>query len=173
MKINLKLQCEDVDLFEKIMDAAKILEGVFNSPQFKEKVLDFSYKNYTGALWWKKYFTVDGFYQSKMTNQQVYDKIMSGAEVLHPGADNEADITMVIDPRTNSRVIGYTYPGDKRQYLYINWARSMTAIEIASNMAHEWTHKLGFEHDYKATRLRPYSVPYGIGYIVEKLASEV
>lgn len=173
MKINLKVESADPFLIEKITDAGALLGEVLNSQEFKNKVLDFSYRNYTGYFWWKKWFTVNGFYQSGMTNEQVYEKIMSGSESRKPEADNEADIHVVVLNKTNSRVIGYTYPMVDTQYLYLNWAKMLTAVELASNMGHEWCHKLGFEHDFKSTRLRPYSVPYGIGNIISDIASKL
>jgi hypothetical protein len=39
-------------------------------------------------------------------------------------------------------------------------------------VAHEYCHKIGFEHSVQPTPSRPFSVPYGIGNIVEELANK-
>jgi hypothetical protein len=42
--------------------------------------------------------------------------------------------------------------------------------EVAGNLAHEWTHKLGFGHESAAEHD---SVPYGIGYIVREMGEKL
>jgi len=41
---------------------------------------------------------------------------------------------------------------------------------VAGNLAHEWTHKIGFDHKSAAEHD---SAPYAIGYIVDELAAKV
>ena len=49
---------------------------------------------------------------------------------------------------------------------------NFTPAEIAGNLAHEWMHKIGFDHDFNSTSRRPYSVPYAVGDLVESLAEQ-
>jgi hypothetical protein len=53
-----------------------------------------------------------------------------------------------------------------RAYFYVQ----MSALEWASTLAHEALgHSLGnYDHDYNPTDRRPYSVPYSIGFVIEK-----
>ena len=45
--------------------------------------------------------------------------------------------------------------------------------KVAGNIVHEWTHKLGFEHDFNSTARRNYSVPYAVGNIIQELVDSL
>lgn len=156
----------------KIMAACAHFERAFNSEEFKQFILNFSYKNTytTGRLWNKKTHTeiVNHFESTEMTNEQVYRTLMNGAETLSPEIDHEADIYLEIDRRDKHGVIGYTYPRTKWQYMYNWFFKSVTIEEIAGNLLHEYCHKLGFDHAYYNTPTRQYSVPYACGYFITK-----
>jgi hypothetical protein len=47
-----------------------------------------------------------------------------------------------------------------------------TPAEVAGNVFHEWTHKLGFGHDSRYSVSRNSSVPYALGYIMEELGKK-
>ena len=59
-------------------------------------------------------------------------------------------------------VVGYTSQGTPEITMNRSFFDGYTPAEIAGNMAHEWMHKLGFEHDFRATARRPDSVPYAV-----------
>jgi len=61
-----------------------------------------------------------------------------------------------------SRVYGYTYPDTSKIFINKKYFDGASICAVASNLAHEISHKQGFGHDYKATSRRPYSVPYSI-----------
>jgi len=103
---------------------------------------------------------------------EIYNHLMTGAEVLDPMADGEADIYLKIDRRNKRSVIGYTYGSTKWQWIYINWFRSFDPNEIAGNLSHEWCHKMGYKHAYKNNPTRKYSVPYAVGYFVRDFIGE-
>jgi hypothetical protein len=174
MPFKVKIEQEGLKQFEidKVMLAAERIEIVFNSDQFKEWCLNFYWteKICTGSLWWKKcrieqrkFF----HYNDGLTNFQVYNKIMAGKEDLSSdGVDNEADIFVKVDRSSRRGVIGYTYPSSKWQYIYGWVLNDWDFTDIASNLAHEWCHKVGFDHEYNKTYARQYSVPYAVGYYV-------
>lgn len=143
----------------KITEAAQIVEECFNSEYFKIAVLK---KETNHQL--KFHYTDD-------TNEQVYNKIMSGAEVLDQEEDNEADIFLELDNGFTWSAIGYTYPNTKWQWVYNRFFKRMTAAGLAGNIAHEWMHKIGYDHEFNWTPLREHSVPYWVGYFVEEYAS--
>lgn len=172
-KVTVKTSGLSPDEQNKIDLAAQRMELVFNSEEFKNFVLNFSYPvTYcSGRLWWKKCTTetrscfVDN---QGLTNFQIYNRLMSGAETLDQTPDSEADIFVEVDRRNRRGVIGYTYPSTKWQWIY-QWVLLRYSIfDIASNLAHEWCHKIGFDHSYKWTATREYSVPYAIGNFVSK-----
>ena len=47
-----------------------------------------------------------------------------------------------------------------------------TPAQVSRNMTHEWLHKIGFGHASSYSVSRDYSVPYGIGNIMERLAEK-
>lgn len=150
------------------------LAKAINSLKFKEFVLNFKYQywysyRYTVGIFWRKKnhsFQFNGFASTNLTNPEVYDLIMSGKEKLDPTADQEADIFLRVDRKNRRGVIGYTYPNTPFQYIYSWVLKKYTPEQIAGNLFHEWLHKVGFNHDFKATRNRPYSVPYACGKFV-------
>ncbi|MEX0798556.1 MAG: hypothetical protein WD025_03885 [Bacteriovoracaceae bacterium] len=147
----------------KIAKAVQILETVMNSSQFKEQVLNFTFKGE------QRFHRNNG-----MSNQEIYDHLMTGAEDLMPEADQTMnfDLTLYTSWNPWSSVKGYTKPDTMRIWLNTKFYRksSWSAIDVAANMAHEWTHKMGFGHAYDYNPDRPFSTPYAIGGIVGKVA---
>jgi hypothetical protein len=70
-------------------------------------------------------------------------------------------------------VVGYTYPDSARIWSNGNYFYSMTVNELAAHFVHEWLHKIGYDHDFKSTARRPYSVPYAVGDLVEVIADQL
>lgn len=140
-----------------------LLERIVNSEEFKQKVIHFSYNGQ------ETYVQNNG-----LTNLQIYNKILQAAEELpsQTPVNNAIDLQVQLYTSgwTGRNVIGYTNPSTSTIYMNTYFYNYATAAETASNMMHEWLHKLGFDHDYNSTTRRPYSVPYAIGYIVEKMA---
>ena len=138
----------------KLLKGLNYLQQVVNSDYFKTWVLNFE--------WMGK---VQFANNAGLTNEQVYDRIMSGVEVLRPERDNEMDIYLTIYNTyvTGRNVIGYTYPSSSMQYINRRFFAIFSPHQVAANLLHEWCHKIGFDHDFKATRARPFSVPYAVG----------
>ena len=168
-----KLETNGLTDFEldKVKRAADKMEAVFNSPEFKFWVINFSYDvvKTKGALWWKrsKYEHKPCFEDcNNLTNFQVFTKLMSGSESLDPTADETGNIFLTVDRRNKRGVIGYTYPTTKWQTIY-GWVLKEYSIDfIAGNLAHEYCHKAGFSHAYYNTPTRQYSIPYAVGAYV-------
>lgn len=68
-------------------------------------------------------------------------------------------------------VVGYRNPGDPTVYTNRRFHAGATACSRASNLTHEWSHVLGYGHDFKATVRRPKSVPYSINFAFQKCCS--
>ena len=148
---------------KKVRKAVKVLLDVMNSKEFKQEVLNYTFKG-------KKQFNNN----KGMTNQEIYDHLMTGAEDLIPEVDHTMnfDLTLYRSWNPFSQVRGYTNPNTKRIWIHKKFfrRRSWTPVDTAANMAHEWVHKMGFTHDYKKTKYRSMSVPYAVGKIVWKVA---
>lgn len=168
VKINITTKDLTAEENRKVNEAVQIAERVLNSDEFRIWCINHSYEKVTvtGKLWWKRTYKqkVYGFHDTNMTGKQVYDEIMAGKEVLDPVEDQEADIFLAVD--RNKRVIGYTYPNTKWQWVYSWVLDSWGPKDIAGNLIHEWCHKLGYSHEYNYTQNRQHSVPYAVGYYV-------
>lgn len=149
----------------KIKKAFVILEEVVNSPEFKNLILNFKWNG-------ERKFNNN----NNMSNLEIYQKFMSGAEILSPTADHKMnyDLTLYRSWNPFSGVYGYTNPDTKRIWINKKFfrKRSYTAVDVAANLCHEWVHKLGFTHTFNYNSDRPYSVPYGIGYLIEEVAKK-
>lgn len=153
---------------EKLSQATDLLETVINTESFKLEVMRHTYTQPGG--WFKRSRTLNAFRMTSLTPMQVYKKFMSGSERLEPHPDQEADIHITIDRRDAGDVLGYTYASTPMQWVYSSFFGRATIADIASNIAHEYCHKLGFTHESNYTKLRQYTVPYALGYIVKELA---
>lgn len=151
--------------YEKLMQAKDLVELIINSAAFKERILNFSYNG------------VKSFVQNNgMSNQQIYDDLMAGAEVYptQSSVDHKMDFDLALyKPKfyQSNNVLGYTDQSTSIIHINRNFYNQASVNEIAMNLVHEWVHKMGFDHDFKSTARRPYSVPYAVGYIVRDLGS--
>lgn len=142
-----------------ISKAAEALEQVVNSSEFKQRVLDFSYNG------------KNEFYQNAgLSNLEIYNRIQRAQEI----GTFQDDYMMTLNLYRYrapfwSKVLAYHIEFESRIYLnsrYLKWA---SVPQLANTIMHEWLHQLGFYHDYRSTKYRPYSVPYAIGEIVEDI----
>jgi len=146
---------------EKMNQAVARIKIVINSVDFKDRVLAHTFNGE------RKFHNNDG-----MTNEEIYEHIMIGAETLLPEEDREIDVDVTMYYKNNSTV-GYTYANTKRTWVNSKFFNKYTYAEVAKNVVHEWTHKLGFGHASNRTSSRPYSVPYAVGSIIEDLINEL
>jgi len=141
----------------KVDEAAKYIKSIFNSLEYKQEVLGHTYQG-------KQQF-VDN---RNLTNEEIYFHLMSGAEALNLVINYQMDVTLkMYYSRRNT--VGYTYPSDPIVYTNSKFHNNFDACRVASNVTHEWTHKMGFGHDSERTARRNYSVPYAHNSIIERL----
>jgi hypothetical protein len=143
----------------KIIKSERLLELVVNSPEFKEEILKADFHGET-SLW------------KNRANIEIYKHIMSGQETLRPEIDGVANVDLsVFNPNwKNKNVVGYTYMHVLTQWINRTYLRTRHYLYIASNILHEWGHKLGFQHDHKRTARRPFSICYQLNVILKKLS---
>ena len=146
---------------EKMKKALERLKVVINSQEFKNAVLNHTYQNQVTF--------VDN---NGMSNEEIYYTLLDGIEKLDPVLDNEVDLDITLYYSNNSTV-GYTYPDTHRIWVNNKFFSGYSLSKVAANAVHEWTHKLGFGHDYSKTTRRNYSVPYGVGTIVKQLIEKM
>jgi hypothetical protein len=160
-----KIKIERLDNFssdqksriEKIVDRT---EKIINSERFKNEIINYSQNGK------KSFENNDG-----LSNEDVFKKIMAGAEQLQPEENNEWNLHLQLRFRfwIFSSVTAYTTSSTKIITIYSNYFSRASDSDLAGTICHEYTHKLGFTHDVKATKTRPYSVPYAVGDICSLL----
>jgi hypothetical protein len=145
---------------KKLNTAFTLLEKVVNSNEFKDRVINF--KNRSGL---REYASNKG-----LTNEEIYQIFMEGRETLQPNTPGEMNYYLKLYYNPFSRVIGYT-SGDTN-LININWRffKNYQPSDVAANLAHEWVHKIGFDH---ASAKEHDSAPYAIGYIVGDMAKRI
>lgn len=146
----------------RLEEARVKLEICVNHPRFKQLFFQADFSGETSH--WKNKRRVD-----------IWNHFMSGAETLQPEIDNEADITQdIFNPSFRTRnTVGYTYKTVITQWINRKFFWAWKLVKIASNILHEWGHKLGFDHDFKRTARRPFSICYQLNRILEQVWSEV
>jgi hypothetical protein len=107
-----------------------------------------------------------------LSNAEIYKKIIEGSEKLNPGKDNEMDLELEVY-RESTNTVGYTYPSISRIFMNAKYLNQNKPHEVTTNMTHEWLHKMGFKHAQQKTPTRKYSVPYAVGYIMQRLAKKL
>lgn len=158
---NLSLRKFSADQEDKVLEAAELIRQVVASEEFKDAVLNHTYNGQ------KTFVDSQG-----LTNAQIYNKFLQGAEKLTPAKNNAMDVELELYYE-NTTTIGYTYPNTRRIWMNTKYFDRYTAAQVAGNLTHEWLHKLGFGHASSSTASRPYSVPYAIGYIMVRLINEL
>lgn len=142
----------------KVLAALDAIAEVVQSEEFRQAVL--SFKNNKGN---------PGFLENNgLSNAEIYELLLDGAEKLRPVPDRTLDLDLTWYYKNNSTV-GYTYPNSTRIWVNAKFYRKYQVPQIARNLFHEWTHKLGFGHQRKSNR--PWTVPYGLGKQMEKLVA--
>ena len=147
---------------EKVNQAADVVEQVLNSTEFQQAVYNHTYNG-------QKTFANN----DNETNPQIYERILKGHETYSSTDDHVAQLDLdLYTPAWYKKwtVVGYGIAGQPEIYMNSYYFNSFSVAEVAGNIAHEWMHKIGFDHDYKRTAQRPYSVPYAVGDIVIQLA---
>ena len=150
----------DRDQEEKMNTAIEILKLVIATDEFREQILNHTYN---GA----KTFVDNG----GLSNAQIYQVILDGAERLNGLRNNKMDVEVELYYESNN-IVGYTYPSTPRIWVNKKYFTSYTAAGVAHNLIHEWLHKLGFDHAATWSISRDYSVPYAIGNIVGKIGKK-
>lgn len=141
-------------------------ERAMNSKELKDSVI-----NYTCPLG-KVFESNAGF-----SNESIYEILYASVEVYHDEIDNTADLYLELVQKKKPYPsflktppeIGYGDHKEKEIYTYSWWLNQAKDWEYAGHIAHELSHKLGFDHDPKPTPTRIHSVPYAFQHIIETI----
>lgn len=161
-QVNIRLIERSFTPYQKniFAQAGTKLEEIINSRQFKK---------------WCMGYTFNPSWSQGKTNAEIFQDIIHGSESLTPGIDYVWNIQYVgyWSSWFRRRVIGYTYPNTiqiwfNKRHFSGNQARDIALV--AGNIAHEYMHKLGYDHSFRSNPTRPFTVPYAVGnYVSMKL----
>jgi hypothetical protein len=159
--VSLKLYDFKEEQEEKVLKAADLIRKIIVSEEFRKGILNHTYQG-------KKEFADN----LGLTNEEIYQKIMEGSEELRPGIDGKMDIELQVYYE-DTRTVGYTRPSVFRIWMNSKYLDRNGPAEVTTNMMHEWLHKLGFKHDIQHSDRRMNTVPYAVGYLMERLAKKL
>lgn len=147
---------------EKIKHAVAIIKKVIALKEFRDRILNFTYKG------------VNNFFDNEgMTNTEVYQKLLEGAERIgNTSKNNTLNVELELYHQSTN-TIGYTYPNTARIWMNTKYFNKYTPVKVADNLMHEWMHKIGFTHAVRWSKDRDHSVPYAVGYLIEELAAKL
>lgn len=137
-----------------------IIEKVVNDQAFREKILDAEFKD-------RRFLKVDGTIVNIDDNRKVLDMIIGGKEQYREeDADYEWDMSVALY-RSLTREVGHR----KRETIFTKKRKFRKATDeyVAAHWIHEYAHVIGFIHDFKNTEIRPFSIPYLIYDIAERM----
>jgi hypothetical protein len=121
-------------------------------------------KEFGDAVMAHTYLGKPGFASTGNTPPQVLQDARSGAE-------KTMGLTIEFKRHRSDNVTAWTYPTSK--VIWFNSTRlGRDDASVAQTFAHECQHKIGYGHDAKPTKRRPYSQPYVLGSIVKRLYKE-
>lgn len=145
---------------QKLDRATTLMANVLNSREFRDAVLS---AEFAGK---------PGFASDTRSPQEVYATIRAARENYTDAADGEVDLNLKLENFSwfQRHTVGYTTESSDTLTTNRRFYSGFDETEVAGHLAHEWLHKLGFEHDFNATARRPDSVPYELGELVERLA---
>jgi hypothetical protein len=150
---------------EKVQTGVNMIRAIVNSSEFYLKVRDFK-APFPGEIG----FHYDGNGIPDKLGKDVFAILEMGAESLSPTKDREIDALIDVGYGT---AIGYTFVGSRWQWINSWFLNSAKPHDIAGNIFHEWSHKLGFSHSFNRHPKRDYTVPYALGYIMRDMAKKL
>lgn len=159
-EVNIELVNATFEQEVKIREAIEIIKMVLATEEFRNKILNFTYKGQNAFV------DNRGF-----SNGQIYQLILNGAEALSPARNNQMDAEVEFY-HADTNVVGYTYRNTRRIWINTKFFETNTPAKVAHNLFHEWLHKIGFEHDVNWSQDRDASVPYAIGFIMGEVGKE-
>jgi hypothetical protein len=146
---------------QKMLESLAIFQQVMNDKDFQRSLLDTT-------------FLFDLPYDSMrtLTTKQIVDTLFSGKEWFRPYVDHTANINWECNQRKHkpplTTTIGYGNESDSIFHTYIFYIRNNEISDIVNNLAHEWSHKIGFDHQKRNHPGRENTVPYLFGNLVER-----
>lgn len=143
---------------KKLTSVITEVEKIINTKKFSELISSHSFNN-------ENKFS-DSINKS---NKEVLQDILSGRETLSSKVDYEWQLNLNQKWLFSASTLAYTTSDSPVININSRYFKKASESDLAGTICHEYTHKLGYMHDQKHTKIRPYSVPYGVGNICSLL----
>lgn len=149
----------------KAKRVVNLMNKVLNSENFKREILDYE-------------FTDRRYRQSRsdqfreiIDNNEIYDILMKGYE---QNSSEGNDYTWKLNIKLG-RFLRQVGRREGNLIITQNWffKKNNNDYKVAAHWIHEYSHVLGFHHDYEKTERRKDSIPYALGTIVEKVLEDL
>ena len=159
----------------RIDSALVLVRQVINHPAFRDAVLA-----YGGGEPGRSFVDDEGRTLAS-SNREVWETFTRAAEGYEPVPDGEMDLYLVGKHQFlrwpfawPAYPVGHGY-GDKSRpiYTYHTWLRGNSVNDLAGHIVHEWSHKIGYDHEGDYTDNRPCSVPYALGRMVVHFSAQL
>jgi hypothetical protein len=141
---------------ERIFRVTTNIEKIINTNNFKEQIInhkvngEFKFEN-----------------NENQTNFQIYEKIISGQELLDPRIDYKWQLNLNLKWLFNLSTRAYTQFNSPEIFINSRYYNNSLDAELAGTICHEYVHKVGYRHTKQYNEMRRYSVPYAVGDICE------
>lgn len=155
---------------EKMRRALAIFERVMNDELFQKELSAFKFYSGSDAA-------------PDLDTKEVVKELYEAAEHYNSIPDNTAQIYWIIRKRTRlmsiiqdcdwfCRVKGFGWSAGKEIYTYTCFfdSKKTELSDLVNHIAHEWTHKLGYEDNADDDDRINETVPYAFGNLVEEHA---
>jgi hypothetical protein len=163
IKVKINLLTESVAFrFLKAKRCERLMETIFNDPLFAQ-------------LWREKpagFFHGETSSLKDISGKDFFEIFATGADGYDSEHDKTINISLGFYYRRFSSAIGYTTPGSHQIFANTKFFDGFDVVDAASNLAHEYTHNMGFDHDFKNTSRRRFSVSYQMNEIFERVYFE-
>ena len=129
-------------------------------------------KNQQAIVKIKEVVRSDCFKKELLSRKLIQTNNKTNEQVLEALLNAKINLRLSMYSKRFSSVNGYTYDGSDIINLNRKYHNNYGVCSVANNLAHEWSHKVGFSHDYRPNKMRPFSVPYSMNHIFEKCCIE-
>lgn len=144
---------------DKAEKCAKHMLTIYQSNYFRKLILDMD-----RGYWLKGESDNSAF--KYLSNEQIYEKLMSGAEEWNNKVDNVLQLyVMGYLGKIWSKVVGYMIPGKRTIHVNHRFFDSMSIEKCISNFGHEGSHTCGSRHSGPFFRQ---SFGYFVNFVIEK-----
>jgi hypothetical protein len=140
------------------------MNQVINSDEFRAAVNAYDFQD-------RRYQKNPGGPVEEITdNMKIYEILKQGNEQYgNRQNDHVWDLHIKL-----GRLLRQVGRREKELIVTQNWfMRRSSDIRLAAHWVHEYSHVLGFKHDYDRTPRREHSVPYALGTIVENVYKQL